>query len=196
MKVNSIIGVIGPKGSGKTHYICELARSLPRVAFFDTVHEPAYISAADQFVIANPNELASAIMPDTFKVCYRTLHLESGFDHFIRLCYLKGNLTAVIDEADLICSPQYISETFRTIISVGRHRELSILYITRRFSNVNRLLTSQESKFVFFRTSEPLDVAAIADRCGNSVASQVQDLPRIFPEDAESNVSEFLEWGG
>jgi hypothetical protein len=176
---NKITGIIAPKGTGKTHYACSLLSALSRVAVFDIVQEAQYAQVCDEIIFASPRLFARAISEPTFRVAYRTTSIEEGFEHFVALAYLRGDLTIVVEEADQVCSPYYLSENFNTAIQVGRHRSLNTNYITRSFSGIHRHLTRNTNEFVFFSVIEPRDLDGIADRCGTEVAERVRELRRL-----------------
>lgn len=175
-KHNIITGIIAPKGRGKTYEITRQITQEPKVVIFDTASEDSYSIACDEIVFGNPSQLGQYIGNDYFRVAYRTVNLEEGFNHCARLVYLRGSCLFVIEETDQICSPQSMPEMMKTLINIGRHRELSVIFVSRRFATVNRLLTANANRYIFFRINEPIDLDGIAERCGVEVAEAVAGL--------------------
>lgn len=186
-KTNTIVGVIAPIGTGKTTECVNRIRNQKRVVIFDTLGEDAYALAATEIIFGNPRRLAEEISLPQFCVAYRTVNVESGFEEAAKLVYLCGNCTFIIEEVDQVCSAGYESEMLHSIINYGRHRELSVIYLSRRFSTISRSLTANTSEFVFFRVSEPIDLDSIRERCGKEVSEKVASLrplqtnPEVIP---------------
>lgn len=181
MQWNQIVGIIGPKGSGKTYFTCELIRNQRRIAVFDTAQEPSYIHVVDEIVFGNPEMLKAILLTPDFSVAYRTLHLDEGFHHFATLSFLAGDMTMVIEEVDQLCSPHYIHEDMKLAADIGRHRNLNLIYICRAFSEISKTLTRGTNSFILFNTHEPRDLIAIEDRFGSEVSDAVTRLRRLQP---------------
>lgn len=186
-KTNRIVGIIAPIGTGKTTECVRRIREFNRVVIFDTLGEDAYALTASEIVFGNPARLAEEIALPRFCVAYRTVNLPEGFEHAARLVYLCGDCLFVIEEIDQVCSAGYESQMLHSIINYGRHRQVSVVYLSRRFATVSRSLTANTQELVFFKVTEPIDLDGISERCGKEVAERVQGLralqiePEIIP---------------
>jgi DNA helicase HerA-like ATPase len=204
---NRIIGIIAPKGSGKTFHVSRMIASgeLGKVAVFDMLHEDAYLHCCDEIIIGEPKKFAEALRQPNIKIAYRPIIFEQvdGEMHspefeqvYMRLVYPLGNITIVIDEAHLLCSPATCPPMLVTANLIGRHRELSIVYITQRFAGVSRALTANTDEFFFYKIIEPRDLSGIRERCGSDVADRVANLRRLDYDKVTGKVipGEILHW--
>lgn len=203
MSQNRIIVVIAPKGSGKTYRVAQMVGQAERIAVFDLVREDAYNVC--QSYNGKPRDFAEAIHPKVknFRAVYRPNIIEPDKDlvicpelePFIKLCYLRGDMTMVIDEAHLICSGRNCPRSLLMSCLVGRHRRLSIVVVAQRFVGVHGSLRANADEFWFWRIIEPSDLEGIADRCGPEVAEQVQGL-RVLEQGGKNGVSpgQVLVW--
>lgn len=142
-------------------------------------------------IIGNPRALAESLKEaeDSYRIVYRPVMIsdeDTSIDWFVKLCYLKSDCLMVIDEAHFFCSPHRIPESLSYAVRSGRHRHLSIFYITQSWSAVSRVITSNSNEFVFFRIIEPLDLQGIRERCGEITMRQVSGLKQY----------EHLRWKG
>ena len=203
--------IVAPSGSGKTYTVSQSIKEMERVAVFDMVHEPAYLAplveANDKLVVGNPAEFARAIAVDRFKVCYRPTTVDRderrpeevkvpSFGPWIKLCYLRGNMTAVIDEAHLLCNPYTIPRDLFNACVLGRHRRLNLIFVTQSFSAVHRFVTRNAHELVFFNIIEPNDLEGIRKRCGMDVAARVSNLRRLSIDESTGTVTpgEMIHW--
>lgn len=193
--INTITGIIAPKGSGKTYYTVELIKSIDRLAVWDILHEQAYLNVADDLFCGEPKRFLQALQEPKFRLVYRPYFFEVGFDWFASGAYLAGNCTVVIEEVDQLSSPYYKHEWIDRLVNLGRHRQVSIIYLCRRMANIHRDLTANTNQFAFFKIIEPRDLEAVSDRCGMTVAEQVQNLNRLQIENGQVTVpGQRLTW--
>lgn len=181
---NKIIVVVAPKGSGKTYRVAQMVQASERVAVFDLVREQAYNTC--QSFNGKPRDFAAHIAPsrNKFQCVYRPITIEPNKDlvivpelePFIKLCYLRGNMTMVIDEAHLICSGRNCPRSLLMSCLVGRHRQLNIVVVAQRFVGIHGSLRANADEFWFWRIIEPTDLEGVADRCGSETAEQVAQL--------------------
>lgn len=203
---NRIIGMIAPKGSGKTWKISQMVRSgeWSKVAIFDMLREPAYLTCCDEVFTGQPKAFAEALKQDNIRIAYRpdVFDMRDGEEYcpefeevFLKLTYAKGNMTIVIDEAHNLCSAHSCPPRLINAIRLGRHRQLSIVYITQSWAAVARPLTANTDEFYFYKIIEPRDLQGIRERCGIEIAEQVQSLRRL-DYDANGKVvpGEILHW--
>jgi hypothetical protein len=184
---NRIVGVIAPKGSGKTYMVTEAMRGMERVAAFDMLHEGAYLGVADEMHTGAPAAFAESLRADQFRVIYRPTIFSMQdeeeycpeFEPFVTLCYLRGDMTMIIDEAHQICTARTCPDMLRNAVRLGRHRQLNIYFVTQSFSAVARPLTENADEFWFWKIIEPKDIEGIRARCGLEVAHRVLNLRRL-----------------
>lgn len=203
---NRIICVIAPKGSGKTHLISNMIPTLEpkRIAVFDMIHERAYSSCVPY--VGKMKAFATELKKgDDYQLAYRPIIFENDkgkesvpeFGLFVKACYLKGSMWMVVDEAHQICTARNCPKELLKAIRLGRHRELSMIFITQSFSAISRPITENADEFYFFRIMEPSSIDGISKRCGTDVAEKVQNLRKLKRDINTGNVIEtgqVLHW--
>jgi hypothetical protein len=202
---NKIILVIGPKGSGKSHKVGELLEEYERLAVFDIVHESIY-DKCTQFQ-GKPREFAQAINPsvEEFRVVYRPVLIEvqdnglvdsPELAPFINLCFKRGNMCMVIDEAHLLCNSRNCPKELMIANLIGRHRKLSMILVAQSFSGIHPAIRKNADEFYFWKIIEPSDLDGIKDRCGSDVRDQVQDLRATETDDDDNfkSAGQMLHW--
>ena len=148
MLQNNIIGVLGRKGGGKSHLVKHwLSQELfGRYIILDSQNEYKQFGVE----IYGVETLRSYILQNgttNFKICYKIQTTQEQEELF----YLLNNInsyTLIAEEINLFCNPYQIDESLRNFISFGRHKERSIVYLTRRPAEINRILTSQSDLII------------------------------------------------
>lgn len=203
---NVIIGVIAPKGSGKTHAVTQAIPGMERVAIFDMLREFSYIQCSQELIVGEPRKFGNALMAEQFKITYRpTVFLAKGDDYecpefhwFAKACYMRGDMWMIVDEAHYLCTAHTCPAVLYDAAVIGRHRRLNVIYITQSFSAVSRMLTRNTDEFWFFRISEPIDLQGIRDRCGDEIRDRVRSLRGLQKPEPENNKplvpGEMLRW--
>jgi hypothetical protein len=184
---NRIIALAGRKGSGKSTKAREVLQNCQRLFCFDTMGEHVWIP--DRFY-----ELDKAVIylmeSHTYDSFMGSLVPEdddesADFSEICSIVYDQGNMMFCIEEVVMLgCSPNYAPPKFKRLMRLGRHRNVDMLYTTQRFGECPRALTAATDIFILFAHSEPRDLDAIAERCGNEVARKV----------AAFSGHEFLVW--
>jgi hypothetical protein len=200
---NEITGIIAPKGTGKSFFAAQLFREARPVAVFDTLCEQTYVPYTEELIIGSPRNFAKALNPQC-KIVYRPITApETDLDgaehdefHFFALAvYQHGDLTCIVEEADTFCNPGWAHEDFDRLRRIGRHKRVSLIYICRNWSEINRKLTASTNTFHFFTCFEPRDIEGISQRCGPEVAGRVQGLRKLtVSKDGTVIPGERLTW--
>lgn len=176
-----------------------------RAAVFELKGDPLYLGPATDIVRGDPWEFAEKIKAESFRIIYRPAIVRMkrdtdedqypGFEKFVKCCYLRGRMAIYIDEAHLFCTPHTIPETLMLACTLGRARELDIVYVCQSLNRVSRTLRQNTSEFRFWRVTEPTDIDAIGERCGSEVCERVQSLRRLEQTKAGQVIpGEMLVW--
>src|SRR5215472_271884 len=163
--MNKVIGVVAPKGSGKTTRVAELVRLTPRVAIYDPMAptDNQYRFAVDQIITKDLREAYLAMEEDNFRILYEPeLPVQDGdewrypdFRNFLSIVWLRvqhlGPMMVVIDEAHYTMSKRTMPIEVLNIITNGRRYGLDIVWITQRFVGVNSWARANADEYWFFR---------------------------------------------
>jgi len=180
-KLVTSIGIVGPQGSGKTFLAKQYALQLSRVIVFDPLHDPEWPGATVNW---NPREAARLTSGRAFKLHYCPREIEErkanvpGLDYMASLAWQRGNCTLMVEEAHTVLSSHTAPPYMLRLCRVGRNHGVSTLWISHRFTGIHPSLRLNATKYIFFRITEPLDLDAIAKRCGAGVSVAVSKLRR------------------
>jgi hypothetical protein len=200
---NKIIGIIGPKGSGKTFDICRYLKACPTFACFVIFrNDVGYLSVTDEVITENPRQLAEAMKQSEFRIVYHPSipEVRDGefhfpfFDKFVEICFRRGNCTMVIDEAHLLCDARNCPPYLLMSLIDGRRRNLNIVYVSHRFATVSRMLTANTDEFWLYKITESADLDEIRKRCGAEAMEKVKALRRLEKRGGEIIPGERFLW--
>ena len=203
-----MIGVIAPKGSGKTTVVAELVRQTPRVAVYDPMAatDVQYRMAASEIIVQDLTAFHKAIAEDNFQVLYEpALPVQDGEEWFYpdfrpfiqkvwRRVQLVGPMMVVIDEAHYTMSKRTMPIEVLNIITNGRRYGLDIVWITQRFVGVNSWARANADEYWFFRLAHPADLDTVSQIAGPEVADQVSDLRRLDQNASPVVPGQLLKW--
>lgn len=206
--MNKIIGVVAPKGSGKTTRVAELVRTTPRVAVYDPMAATdfQYRMAASEIIERDLKAFHQQIAEENFQVLFEPeLPVQDGeewyypdFRPFIqkvwRRVQLIGPMMVVIDEAHYTMSKRTMPVEVLNIITNGRRYGLDIVWITQRFVGVNSWARANADEYWFFRLAHPADIDTVSEIAGPEVAEQVSQLRRLDTNAQPVVPGEMLIW--
>ena len=163
-KINDKKIIFGVSGSGKSYLTKKLCLNYSRLIIIDPLEE---YSNKDNPISVLCKDFVSLLIyvrdnSEKFRVSLIDNSLEMS-EKIFKLAWELGNITIVIEEVDMICSPSFIGAEFANVIKRGRHKQVNIIANSRRPSEVNRLLTSQASEIYVFKLNEPTDVKYISN---------------------------------
>lgn len=206
---NRIIGVVAPKGSGKTTVVADLVRQTPRVAVYDPMAatDMQYRVAASEIIVQDLEQFKKTLADEeNFQVLYEpALPVQDGddwyypdFRQFLQVvwAYVKnmGPMMVVIDEAHYTMSKRTMPIEVLNIITNGRRYGLDIVWITQRFVGVNSWARANADEYWFFRLAHPADIDTVSQIAGSEVADQVLSLRRLDANAAPVVPGELLIW--
>lgn len=199
-KTNEIIGIIAPKGAGKSHLSSRLFASCQNAVAFNVMCEHSYTLGATDICAGNLTELCEQMRQLEYRIDYRPAYydLEEGksdeFDWTVKLCYLRKNVTLFIEEAHMFCTSHSMPQDLLLAVRMGRHRGLSLVYVTQSYAAVTRPLTSNTNTFFFFGMFDPRELDAISQRTGRECAEAVANLKRLHIDGDTIYPGEIIEW--
>lgn len=205
---NKIIGVVAPKGSGKTTVVADLVRVTPRVAVYDPMGatDNQYRLAASEIIVQDLKAFHLAIAEENFQVLFEpALPEQDGEEWFYpdfrpfiqkvwRRAQLIGPMMVVVDEAHYTMSKRTMPIEVLNIITNGRRYGLDIVWITQRFVGVNSWARANADEYWFFRLSHPADIDTVSQIAGPEVAGQVTELRRLDANASPVVPGQLLKW--
>lgn len=174
---NKITGIIGRKGTGKSTKLEELLSGRDRVLVLDpmaehdwTPNEISSLETLSEFFRWNrkKQQWAASFVPGE--------SIDQDVEDASRIAYKAGDHAIGIDEISLFTTAGHMPKALGRMIRTGRHRKMDIYWTGLRANEVPRTLTSLTDEFILFSQTEPLDLDAIAKRCGTEVAERVGEL--------------------
>lgn len=170
---NTVFVILGRKGSGKSFLAAEIIEEYPRAIILDSLAEYSGDVVTDGLPDSVREILKRKDKP-RFRIVCRVLDKEHC-EKLMRLIYEIPNTLFVIEETSMYCSPTYLPEDLSRLIQYGRHREISLMFISRRPAELNRNLTAQADLVVTFQQQEPRDVQYLRGILGKE-ADQIVGL--------------------
>lgn len=135
MKKNTLSIIIAKKGSGKSVFATALMLAQDKKPFFITpIQNAFYFLPYDTYGF---NQLVASPLQSSFIVCNRD-NLQATLKRIQNLArnYENGAML-VIDEIDYYCNSRiHYDNELHNLINYGRHLELDIVFIARRFQDM------------------------------------------------------------
>jgi|HubBroStandDraft_5_1064220.scaffolds.fasta_scaffold09963_8 hypothetical protein len=179
---NTIVGIIGRKGAGKSTFTQELLSYCERLFLFNTMGEHLWIpdqftdlAQAHTYIFDHghaPGSFHGAFIPEGTAQD----STERDFAEISIAVYEAGNMTFVVEELPMLTQPNYVPPAFNRNVRLGRHRCLNVVYTGQRIAECPRRVTAATDVFVLFSQTEPDDIAKISERCSPEVADMVAAL--------------------
>ena len=174
-----IICIFGKRGSGKTTLAWRLLHGKRRVILFDPLGQyEGDASPQGRKWFVSLYELRQHVQArDTFFAVYRPTRARESFPLLSRIACKVGKLCLVAEEISWAISPAKMNTEIENLIRYGRHRDVELIGISRRPSEVNRDLTANADEIYIFRMHEPRDKDYFRDVIG----SAADGLPNLEP---------------
>jgi len=189
MPQNSIIGLSGMRGHGKSTLLRKSLSDQPRVLVIDTLGEhqkgedhagwtkplEGNIGNNIDSIVAGRFSRATVLLPVDEE------EQQASFLYYCRAVYaaarrLKETITLVVEEIDWYSQPGWENEGLKLIIQYGRHGPVNLVWTARNIGSVSRKLTSETNHYFLFHVQEPIWIDAMVKRLGANVAEAVMNL--------------------
>ena len=189
-KENKIVTVLGRKGTGKSFFVKnQLLSKFRRKIILDSQDE--YNTGVKIYNVKDTIKYLELNYekPD-FNIIFKMSEFREYFEDIEKLfkaVWLVGDLTIVVEEANIFCNPYFISPALNILLLRGRHKNINQLYISQRPANVHKNLLGQSDVLFLFQNPLFNDWKIFKQLGGNDFADSIRDLPlyeyKIFSAD-------------
>jgi DNA helicase HerA-like ATPase len=155
--------IFGKTGSGKTYLTRNLINDINNCVVLDVFNEYRNLESV------NVNDI------DRYEKCRVVAYNHQVEDIFLDNILELENRTIIIEEIDRFCSPHYIDERLSYLVRYGRHKNLSLIGISRRPKEIHKHLTANANYIISFRMHEPNDLKYFRE-INDSFANSLQHL--------------------
>jgi len=178
VKQNTIVALVGRKGSGKSTLVGEIIREFDRVLIVDRMFE--YGPQLGVTVVRGHAGAVAAVLEASrrrrFRYSLRGLEDDEVLDVLEGVGTLREVLV-VVEEASAYMKSQQIPWEIAHLVRMGRHQGISQLYVAQRPSMLHLDVISQADVIVSFQQHARRDVETLVGHLGD-FAEVVRELPR------------------
>jgi len=160
--------VLGRSGLGKSFLVKDTINKelkSQNIIVFDTLYEYDETLSGINRTVWNLEGLKEAINESAEKKTLLKISVrptdrlkEEVFNEVAFYVEKTENVFFIIEEVDYFCSAHYTPDSFNHLIQYGRHKNISLIGVSRRFADISRKFTAQMSHIATFRQVEPIDV--------------------------------------
>jgi hypothetical protein len=159
MKHRTIKLVLGKTGSGKSSFVKkELIRNIERLIIIDALSE-----YENGIIFTNVDTLIEYIIDnkinqhDNFKFICRFTD-DKDIELLFLLVFELSNLTLLVEECEIYVSPNSKSSNFLKLVRYGRHKNISIIGVARRSTELSLTFRSQTDTIFSFKQTDKNDL--------------------------------------
>ena len=155
---NEIVLVLGRKGSGKSSLVKNvLIKERDRLIIVDSLSE-----YNDFLVIEDFESLVEYCSENkTFQIaCQFTSKID--IEYLFEYIFIEGNLTVCCEEISKYISSYERDTSFTKLIDFGRHKNIDIIAIARRPSELSRTFRAQIDTLYTFKQIDKVDIDIMA----------------------------------
>lgn len=179
--MREIIVVLGKTGYGKSTWTRQFLRKQKRILAYDPIHELDGATWLDANSLVEKYDTGALNYQREFRFATDD---DSSLDAFGNIAFLSGDCILALEEASLIWRKgERIDGWSKSIIFVGRHRNVSLLVTAQRAASIPIELRSQATRIVSFAQHESDDLNWMKSFFGNRV-TELPMLPRLTCLDA------------
>jgi hypothetical protein len=164
MKHRTIKLVLGKTGSGKSSFVKkELIRNIERLIIIDALSE-----YENGIIFTNVDTLIEYILDnkinqhDNFKFICRFTD-DKDIELLFLLVFELSNLTLLVEECEIYVSPNSKSSNFLKLVRYGRHKNISIIGVARRSTELSLTFRSQTDTIFSFKQTDKNDLVKMEE---------------------------------
>lgn len=189
---NRVVAIFGRKGFGKSTRARSLVADLPRVIVFDPMRD--YPTGAVARSFGEAVDYLTRVRLGRYRLVLRSLDEQDELDLIALAVHgspehpLLPGATFLIDEADRLCSPNWMPPALHRAVNYGRHFGVSQIYVSRRPRRINRDITANADEIHVGATQEPADLSYLAEFITRPLADRARLIKRpgeflVYPDD-------------
>ena len=151
------------RGYGKSTKVTALAKSFPRVFYYDTLGD----DYTDGIIVRDRQALERfwrGVYRLPFRIIYRPPDPVAEFTRICELIWECGNLLFVVDEVQLFYHGASCPGEFTKIVTGGRHAGIDLVGVTQAPKKLGELLRSQAHEWYVFGVREPDQAHYLSER--------------------------------
>lgn len=196
VKRADVRGFVGATGSGKGVAIREHLRAEKptRLMVFDPMHE--YHDLAGAKVVSSVADVLAAIAKQRFCVVwqpsddtdYGSKKFKAAFELFCKGAFLVKNVFMLVEELELVTSPQSSPAAWRNCTKRGRHEGLHILAATQRPADADKAFWSSCTYIRCHALREHADKTRMAQVL-NCSYEQINELATVAVSDTKTKIT-------
>lgn len=179
MKQNMIAALVGRKGSGKSTLVGEIVREHDRALIVDRMFE--YGAQLGATVVRGFDAAVEAVLEASrrrrYRYSLRGLEDDEVLEVLAGVATLRDTLV-VVEEASAYMKAQQIPREIAQLVRMGRHQEISQVYVAQRAAMLHLDVISQADVIVSFQQHARRDVDTLVGHLGDH-AERVRDLERF-----------------
>jgi len=158
-KERYIVGVMGKTGTGKTYFVKSCLPVIKRYIILDPLCEYPGVIFYDY------DELYSYIdgfREMDFNAVFRPQN-DPDVEKFWEMASVINNYTVIVEETENWCGTHQINPYFKKIVSYGRKKCRSMIWISQCPFEIHRHLTRQSNLLISFLQTEPNDLKYLSN---------------------------------
>jgi len=151
-KNTEICTVLGQSGSGKSSWVQKRLPELTRFILFDSLCEYTGFEVFQDDKEALYRHVLKA-RAGLFQCIYRAVDNDAAkdLDFVCELAFAVEDVTFIVEEVDQFATANYIGPSLSRLLKIGRHCGISMIFVSRRPPEINRLITAQSRRFICFQ---------------------------------------------
>lgn len=166
-KRRTITAIVGKTGYGKSYFTKQLLYGDPtnRIVIFDVMVEYGFLVEKDYKIFYDVDNFKQ-YMSDNYDGKIKAIIQFDDVDDYLQafqICYIVGSIMVVVEEIHQYSNQFGTVKPLEKIIRFGRHKQVSLICITHRFTDLSLIIRQNLDVVVFFRCSTGAEIKMFKD---------------------------------
>lgn len=152
--------IFGKTGTGKTTLAKNLIKKENRYIIIDALRE------YDNGIIIEDFESFLDYVKNNFNNDFKIIcrfTSDEDIEYLFRTVFVIGNLTLLVEEAEIYINPYSKSNNFLRLVRYGRHKNVKIIGVARRTAELSMDFRAQTNRIISFKQTEKRDLEKLAE---------------------------------